>query len=114
MELGQVAAVHNVSSTYHVSLLLKKQGLVKAISDILKLDNIPKSKALIDRGQRTWTEWKNLTAQQSRLLDTISIALVGKCTNLHDSYLSIKSLEHSAIRCGKKLNLIWVDASHLE
>lgn len=115
VETDQVVAVHNVSSTYHVPLLLEKQGLVKTIGNILNLDGIPKSKSLVDRGQRTWTEWKSLTTQQDRLFDTVSIALVGKYTNLHDSYLSvIKSLEHSAMRCGKKLNLVWVDASHLE
>jgi CTP synthase len=115
VEPEQVVAVHNVSSTYHVPLLLEKQGLVTTIRKILKLDSIPKPPALVDRGQRTWTEWKNLTTQQDRLFDTVDIALVGKYTNLHDSYLSvIKSLEHSAMRCGKKLNLIWVDASNLE
>jgi CTP synthase len=49
------------------------------------------------------------------MFESVSIVLVGKYTNLHDSYLSvIKSLEHSSMRCGKKLNLIWVDAEHLE
>ncbi|KAG4440810.1 CTP synthase ura7 [Cadophora sp. M221] len=115
VEPEQVVAVHNVSSTYHVPLLLEKQGLVKTIRNILMLDDIPKAKSLVDRGQRTWMEWKNLTSQQDRLFDTVSIVLVGKYTNLHDSYLSvIKSLEHSAMRCGKKLNLVWVDASNLE
>jgi CTP synthase len=115
VEPEQVIAVHNVSSTYHVPLLLEKQGLITTIRDILKLDDIPKSKALIDRGQRTWTEWNRLTSQQERLFDSVSIVLVGKYTTLHDSYLSvIKSLEHSAMRCGKKLKLIWVDASNLE
>ncbi|KAJ5054341.1 uncharacterized protein L3040_000617 [Drepanopeziza brunnea f. sp. 'multigermtubi'] len=111
----QVVAVHNVSSTYHVPLLLEKQGLIKTISNILVLDEIPKAPSLIERGQLTWIEWKKLTSQQDRLFDTVDIVLVGKYTNLHDSYLSvIKSLEHSAMRCGKKLNLLWVDASDLE
>ena len=115
VEADQVVAVHNVSSTYHVPLLLETQGLVTTIRNILNLDSIPKSKALVDRGQRTWTEWKKLTTQQDRLYESVNIVLVGKYTNLHDSYLSvIKSLEHSAMRCGKKLNLIWVDASNLE
>ncbi|PBP26704.1 CTP synthase [Diplocarpon rosae] len=115
VEPEQVVAVHNVSSTYHVPLLLEEQGLVGTIRDILKLDDTPKSERLVDRGQRTWAQWRNLTSQQDRLFDTVDIVLVGKYTNLHDSYLSvIKSLEHSAMRCGKKLNLIWVDASHLE
>jgi CTP synthase len=115
VEADQVVAVHNVSSTYHVPLLLETQGLVTTIRNILNLDSVPKSKALVDRGQRTWTEWKKLTTQQDRLYESVNIVLVGKYTNLHDSYLSvIKSLEHSAMRCGKKLNLIWVDASNLE
>lgn len=115
VEPEQVVAVHNVASTYHVPLLLEKQGLVGTIKEILKLDNVPKSPAIVKRGQDTWQAWKTLTTAQDRLFDTVSIALVGKYTDLHDSYLSvIKSLEHSAMHCGKKLNLIWVDASHLE
>jgi CTP synthase len=87
--------------------LLENQGLVPTIQSILKLDNISKAPALVSRGQRTWQEWKSLTTGQERFYETVSIALVGKYTNLHDWYLSvIKSLEHSAMRCGKKLNLI--------
>lgn len=115
VESEQVLAVHNVLTTYHVPLLLEKQGLVKNLTSMLNLDAIPRARSLVDRGARTWTEWKNLTASQERLFETVTITLVGKYTNLHDSYLSvIKSLEHSAMRCGKKLNLVWVDASDLE
>jgi CTP synthase len=115
VEPEQVVAVHNVSSTYHVPLLLENQGLIPTIRKILNLDDVSKAASLVDRGQRTWTEWKSLTTAQDRLFEHVSIALVGKYTNLHDSYLSvIKSLEHSAMHCGKKLNLIWVDASNLE
>lgn len=36
----------------------------------------------------------------------MSIVLVGKYTALKDSYMSVtKSLEHSAVRCGRKLIL---------
>lgn len=115
VEPEQVIGVHNVPSTYHVPLLLEQQGLVKMVSEILKLDTVPKAKGLVARGQATWTEWKSLTMQQDRLYETVNIALVGKYTALHDSYLSvIKALEHSAMRCGKKLNLIWVESSDLE
>jgi CTP synthase len=115
VEPDQVIGVHNVSSTYHVPLLLGKQGLVKLVGEILKLDTVPKAKALVARDQAIWIEWKNLTMQQDRLFESVSIALVGKYTTLHDSYLSvIKALEHSAMRCGKKLNLIWVESFHLE
>lgn len=41
---------------------------------------------------------------QERLFDSVSIALVGKYTDLKDSYMSvIKSLEHSAFRVHRKL-----------
>lgn len=43
---------------------------------------------------------------QERLFDHVSIALVGKYTDLKDSYMSvIKSMEHSAFRCRRKLTL---------
>jgi CTP synthase len=115
VEPEEVVAVHDVSSTYHVPLLLEKQGVIALLRDILKLDAIKMPPYLLHKGQHTWEEWKTLTTSQERLYETVSIALVGKYTNLHDSYLSvIKALEHSAMACSKKLNLIWVDASHLE
>ncbi|KZF26709.1 CTP synthase [Xylona heveae TC161] len=115
VEYEQVVAVHDVSSTYHVPLLLEQQGLIKLLSDTLKLDKLHLSPALINRGQAVWSEWKALTTSQDHTFESVSIALVGKYTNLHDSYLSVvKSLEHSAMRCSKKLKILWVDASDLE
>ncbi len=115
VEPEQVVAVHDVSSTYHVPLLLEKQGLIPLLRNILRLDALPKSNTLVQKGKDVWNEWKTLTTSQDHLFETVSIALVGKYTNLHDSYLSVvKSLEHAAMRCLKKLNLIWVDASDLE
>ena len=44
--------------------------------------------------------------RQERLLDDVTIALVGKYTDMQDSYMSVvKSLEHSAFRCNRKLKL---------
>jgi len=115
VEPDQVIAVHNVASTYHVPLLLEQQGLINIIGDILKLKEVQKADKLIQHGGAIWAEWKHLTTSQERLFEHVNIVLVGKYTTLHDSYLSvIKSLEHASMRCGKKLNLIWVDASNLE
>jgi CTP synthase len=50
-----------------------------------------------------------------RLFDKVSICLVGKYTSLQDSYTSVvKSLEHAALQCGRKLEITWVEASDLE
>ncbi|PKY01999.1 CTP synthase [Aspergillus campestris IBT 28561] len=115
VEPEQVIGVHNVSSTYHVPLLLEQQGFLHVVSDLLKIQNVSLSSALVSKGQSTWKQWNTLTSAQDHTFDSVNIALVGKYVSLHDSYLSvIKSLEHAAMACRKKLNIIWVDASHLE
>jgi len=46
------------------------------------------------------------TCRQERVLDDVSIVLVGKYTDMKDSYMSVvKALEHSAFRCNRKLIL---------
>ena len=115
VEPEQVVAVHDVSSTYHVPLLLEQQGLVALLTKILRLDALTIAPSLTKRGTATWTAWKALTSSPDHHFPDVTIALVGKYTNLHDSYLSvIKSLEHAAMACARKLKLVWVDASHLE
>ena len=115
VESSQVIAVHDVPSSYLVPGLLESQDMLKTLRDLLRLDamNVPSN--LLRRGKQTWQAWKTLTTSQNHVHETVSIALVGKYTNLHDSYLSvIKSLEHAAMACSRKLHLMWVDATHLE
>lgn len=115
MERKQVVAVHNVSTTYHVPLLLEKQKLLKTLSELLNLSSIPQPAPRIEQGSRMWRDWVDLAHSQDNLHDTVNIALVGKYTTLHDAYISLsKSFEHAAMYCRKKLKVIWVDASHLE
>ena len=116
VEPEQVLAVHDVESTYHVPMLLEQQQLIPLLNDLLNLKGLNISKPRLDQGQMTWTEWQSLTAgTPMKLMDPVNIALVGKYNALHDSYLSvIKSLEHAAMACKRKLNLIWIDAEHLE
>lgn len=122
VEPKQVLTVHNVSSTYHVPLLLRQQKLRENISGLLELDTLTPapSKALLDAGAKMWQKWISRTRAQNigsggGNLDSVSIALVGKYTNLEDAYISVgKSLEHAAMYCKKRLNLVWVDSSNLE
>ena len=115
VDSSQVVAVHDVSSTYHVPVLLESQGMLRTLEGILRLKELDASPSLREKGRQTWHAWKALTTSQDHVHESVSIALVGKYTNLHDSYLSvIKSLEHAAMACSRILNLIWVDATHLE
>lgn len=47
-----------------------------------------------------------LSFSLERCFETVEIVLVGKYITLEDSYMSVvKSLEHAAMRCGRKLIL---------
>ena len=110
-----MVGVHNVPSTYHVPLLLESQCLVPLLRDILRLDAFRIPPSLASKGRQTWSAWRKLTISQDRLYQSVTIALVGKYANFRDAYHSvIKSLEHAAMACSRKLHLVWVDASHLE
>lgn len=115
VERSQVVSVTDVASLYHVPLLLESQGLISLVSEVLRLDLVKPSTWLIKRGGQTWNAWKELTMSQDHIYESISIALVGKYTDHPDSYHSVvKSLEHAAMACSRKLNLINVDSEHLE
>ena len=86
-----VIAIHDVQNIYHVPLVLREQDASLAV---LKRLNIVPANAV-----PTITEWERM----ARRIDTfpasssVRIALVGKYTDLSDSYLSvIKSLKHAA------------------
>lgn len=111
----QVWAVHDVASTYHVPLLLEDQKLLKTLTKRLCLDKIDVGSEQKGKGQRLWNRWQALTVAHDRLFDKVTIVLVGKYTKVQDSYISVvKSLEHAALACNRKLILEWVDASDLE
>ncbi|KAF2751108.1 CTP synthase [Sporormia fimetaria CBS 119925] len=115
VDVSHVVVVKDMPSIYQVPLLLEQQGLVPLLRDILSLQNLTISPASVQKGRHTWSQWKSLTSSENRFFDTVSIVLVGKYIELHDSYLSvIKALEHSAMRCRRKLDIQWVDAEHLE
>lgn len=134
---AQVLGVHDLSSVYHVPLLLRDQGIVTFLRKRLNLDSIPnsllsqqtpspspspapgQSSSSHANGTRaTWAErqkvglelerrWIEMTGTQERLYEGVGIALVGKYTDLKDSYMSvIKSLEHAAFKVKRKLSIL--------
>ncbi|KAG4304535.1 hypothetical protein PORY_001928 [Pneumocystis oryctolagi] len=111
----QVLVVHDVSSTYHVPLLLEEQGIIDSLSKRLKLSEICVSEKLCKAGKHLWMQWKMLTESYDRLYNTTSVAIIGKYTDLQDSYISVvKSLEHAALKCNRKLNILWIESTNLE
>lgn len=102
----QVLSVHDVASVYHVPLLLRDQGIVSFLTRRLSLDAIRIPNPRLRLGQDLAKRWRELTIGHERFFETVTIVLVGKYIALHDSYMSvIKSLEHAALRCQRKLRL---------
>ncbi|KAF9226343.1 CTP synthase [Gyrodon lividus] len=111
----QVIGVHDVSSVYHVPLLLQSQGIVDYLRKRLNLAALDISQEMISKGSSLDARWRGMTKGQERLFDEVKIVLVGKYTDLKDSYMSvIKALEHSAFRVRRKLIIQWVESSDLE
>ncbi|MBR6365142.1 MAG: CTP synthase [Lachnospiraceae bacterium] len=60
------------------------------------------------------TEWKQLVDNLKHPEHTVKIAVVGKYTQLHDSYLSVaEALKHGGIACKSHVDVLWVDSETL-
>ena len=111
----QVVAVHDVQSTYHVPLVLKELRMMKFLTRKLSLDTEVLPAEARERGTNLLARWQALTTGRETSFETVTIALVGKYTNLKDSYLSvIKALEHASMKCHRILKIEWVESSDLE
>ena len=97
-----VMSTHDVPNIYHVPLMLESQGLCNILNVDCNATNL-------------LSEWRKMALNLDTLTEEVSIAMVGKYTELSDAYLSvIKSLQHAAMEVNKKLRINWIEASHLE
>jgi len=61
------------------------------------------------------TAWKQMCQSVDEATDKVQIAIVGEYIGLADSYLSVyKALQHASIACKRHLDLVWIEATHLE
>uniref|UniRef100_A0A672YC13 CTP synthase n=1 Tax=Sphaeramia orbicularis TaxID=375764 RepID=A0A672YC13_9TELE len=108
VEPSQVICVRDVSSVYRVPLLLEEQGVMNFFCQRLNLPVDVKPRKMLSK-------WKEMADRSDRLLERVSIALVGKYTKLSDAYTSvIKALEHSALAINHKLEVKYIDSEDLE
>ena len=97
-----VMSTHDVPNIYHVPLMLESQGLCNILNVDCNATNL-------------LSEWRKMALNLDTLTEEVSIAMVGKYTELSDAYLSvIKSLQHAAMEVNRKLKIDWIEASHLE
>lgn len=105
----QVICIHDLSSIYHVPLLMDANGVVDFLNERLHLG------ITVPRPNRGLYKWRDLAKRADNLTKEVKIALVGKYTKLEDAYASVvKALQHASIAVGYKLNLKFIEACHLE
>lgn len=92
------------STLYEVPLMLEKEGLAEVVCR--KLDLPAKGPDL--------TEWSAMVQRIKSADGRVTIALVGKYTQLHDAYLSVvESLAHAGTVSGAVVDIHWVDSEEL-
>jgi CTP synthase len=103
-ERAVISAV-DVDSIYKIPLLFHEQGLDSIVTEQLKLD-VPEA----DLGA-----WRAIADNIEHPTGTVTIALVGKYTDLTDAYKSLsESLIHAGIQTRTRIDIRYVDAEQLE
>ena len=98
--------VENVKSIYEVPLKLFHEGAIKQIYSHFNI----KKKNKIKLGL-----WEKFLKKFENLKDEVSVAIVGKYTNLSESYKSLnEALFHSGIFNNSTVNISWIDSRKLK
>ena len=89
---------------YEIPLALEKEGLAE----------IAVKKLHLKCGKPDLTEWTEMVNKLRNVDKDVTIALVGKYVNLHDSYLSVvEALKHGGINCGARVKIKWIDSEKI-
>lgn len=94
-----------VPNIYEVPLILEEAGLGDTLLEALNLS--------LPRGDMS--DWRNLVTKMNLPKEKILIAVVGKYTDLPDSYISVKeALYHAALYHDRGVEVTWVNSEEVE
>jgi len=103
--LEAVVSAPNAESIYLVPSILDKQGLTNYLLRKMKLD-CPKN---------DMKKWNSFVDNLMNPRSDIEIAVVGKYTELKDSYIShIEAFHHASAEAGVRVKLRWLEGEDLE
>jgi CTP synthase len=95
----------DLDNIYKVPLILEEQNLTDKV--LQKLNFSPKKNDM--------KRWKEFVDKMVSAKKSVNIAITGKYTELHDSYVSImESLKISCGLLGLKLNVKWIETTDIE
>jgi len=97
-----------VETLYEVPLKFMSQGFDKMLIKELNLEARSLNKEKLEK-------WKSIVGRIKNPEGRVKIAIVGKYTNLRDSYASVKeALIHSGAALNTGIDLKWIESSDLE
>ena len=106
VEERAVIPVIDLDSIYKIPLWLHAQKLDSIVVDKFRLTNLPEADL---------SDWKNVVNAMEFPEAEITIAMVGKYTDLTESYKSLnEALTHAGIQTQSRVNIRYVDAEKLE
>ena len=105
IDVEAVIPLETAETIYEVPRLLEQAGLGSYITDKLGLrSTLPRH-----------AEWDTLVERIKAPKESVTVALVGKYTELRDAYLSVaESLRHAGLEHGVAVDIDWIDAETLE
>lgn len=91
----------DVETLYEAPLAMEKEHLADVVCQCLQLD-CP---------EPDMQEWQNMVDTLKHLEKSVTVALVGKYTSLHDAYISVvEALEHGGLAHKTHVNIKWIDS----
>ena len=100
-----VIANLDVPLLYEAPLFLKNEGLDEIVCNYFGIDV---------NGPQDLSDWIEMVETAKNLTESVRIAMVGKYTALHDSYISVvEALKHGGIGNKVDVDIKWVDSEKL-
>ena len=104
--LDSVILVENAKTIYEIPLKLHKQGILKQVFTHLNMNQNRNVNLKL---------WEDFLDKFNKLKNFVSVAIVGKYTNLSESYKSLnEALFHSGIFNNTRVEIKWVDSKKIE
>ena len=95
----------NAASIYEVPLMMEEEHLAEVVCECLQ----------IPCPEPDLSDWERIVHAMQNPKVKVTIALVGKYTQLHDSYLSVvEALHHGGFANDAEVEIKWVDSEKLE
>ena len=104
--LDSVILVENAKTIYEIPLKLYKQGILKQVFTHLNMNQNRNVNLKL---------WEDFLDKFNKLKNFVSVAIVGKYTNLSESYKSLnEALFHSGIFNNTRVEIKWGDSKKIE